>query len=234
MTLPFYIRLDREAGVYRPADPRAAAICCTSATDSTRAGIRETQYQIVSQTPGFEGLFHFDPNDLTDHRREVFEMIELNTRAIVNRGFEFQGRRFANNLDSRAQYTALYAMRDDPFMQWPIEFATLDDMDMIELPDSQAAYAFCLTSAGAFLGVKATGTALKKQVKTLTTAEELSAFVDPRVQNAAPDPLPEQQETLSAAPEPANAEAPSADEAAIAEGPSAEEEPSPPSEPEPA
>lgn len=192
MTDPFYVKLNRTENVYRAADPRAEFISVTPREGSNHGQARETQWSGVLGWPEIAAQFHYDPEDLTSWRAEIFEEIDLVTKAELAKGFEFGGKVFANNLESRWRYLAMYAMRDDPYLPYPIQFATLDDTDTIDIPDAATARMFCLASAGAFLTALAGGTAVKQQFNLLTTAAELGAWTDPRLTPPA-EPIDEEQ-----------------------------------------
>jgi high-affinity nickel permease len=106
--------------------------------------------------------------------------IDDKTRELIQQGFTFAGLVFSLSTSSQSTLLGLDALRNDPLLVYPINYNTLDDLDVYAIPDAATMHAFFLTAVGTVRAWLDSGTALKNLVRAAATVAAVNAIVDPR------------------------------------------------------
>jgi hypothetical protein len=117
---------------------------------------------------------------LEEARQQKLDEIERRSNEIADQGFLFQGMRFGMGLSGQTKILGLDAMRNDPFLTYPVEYNNIDETAVLYLDTPDEVHAFALTAFGEYRRVFDQGTMLKSRVRAATTLEELSGIYDPR------------------------------------------------------
>lgn len=113
---------------------------------------------------------------LSESKAERIRWIDEKTKAIIARGFVFDGQRFSLSDQAQSNWMGLFVFRE--MLAFPINVTTLDDI----------AYSLTLGNLVPFVGIAVgwvknavgSGRDLKIAVNAATTTEELAAVVDSR------------------------------------------------------
>ena len=73
-----------------------------------------------------------------------------------------------------------HQIKDDPALTYPLDWNTIDDLDVYAIPDAATLDGFYLTGVGTIRAHLDSGTALKTSVRAATTIAEVDAVVDNR------------------------------------------------------
>ena len=117
---------------------------------------------------------------LYDKKVAKAKKIDRHTSELIANGFVFGGQTFSLSTNAQSTLTGMYAIRDEPFLTFPVKFNTLDDQGYVELGDSSQVRTFYLTAVGTYRSVLDAGTALKDQIRAANSQAALDAVVDNR------------------------------------------------------
>jgi len=109
--------------------------------------------------------------------------IDRNTGDLIGQGFQFPpstGLIFSLSAEAQTNLLGLESARLDPAFTYPVEWNSIDDEAVYEIPDAATAHSFYLTALGTIRAWKDSGTALKDQVRAATTPAEVAAVQDNR------------------------------------------------------
>lgn len=121
--------------------------------------------------------------DLQVAKDERFILIDERTDALLREGFEFpdkSGQMFSLSLAGQSKLHALYALRNNPSLVYPIKCNTITDSTEYEIIDAASLEAFYLTAFVTARQHVDSGTILKEQVRSATTVGEVDAVTDDR------------------------------------------------------
>lgn len=116
-------------------------------------------------------------------KQSKFDNVERRTQELIDQGFEFppeSGYLFPTDDDMKITLGALYAARDEPYIQYPVTWATMDREHSIDLLSASDVTAFYLTGLAYIRACKDSGMTVKAAIIAATTIAEVSAIVDPR------------------------------------------------------
>lgn len=114
-------------------------------------------------------------------RNRLLNSVDDNTRALIAQGFEFpagSGQIFSSSVAAQANWNTLTAMA--AAVPFPVEMPFIDDSGELAIKNEAELSAWGMTGAGRVLGIRTAGSALKKQLRAMTTRAELEAFKDTR------------------------------------------------------
>lgn len=109
--------------------------------------------------------------------------IDARTIELVSRGFDFppgSGVYFSLSIEAQTRLISAYHSRNEPELVYPLIWNTLDDLDALEIPDSETMRLFYLQAMMTRRTWIDAGTALKSQVRAATTTAEVAAVEDTR------------------------------------------------------
>lgn len=125
-------------------------------------------------------IVHSHTFTIDDVKQMMYAKIDAKTDEIIQRGYLYEGLRFSTSIEAQARMLGVDQLRNDPLMQWPIIFNSMDDNDSISIPDADVFHMFFLTGIGYYRAAIDSGTSLKALVRAATTAEQTMAVTDPR------------------------------------------------------
>lgn len=109
--------------------------------------------------------------------------IDRNTGDLIVQGFQYPpttGLIFSLSPTAQTNLLGLESAADNPAFTYPVDWNSIDDEAVYEIPDAATAHLFYLTALGTIRAWKDSGTALKDQVRAATTPAEVAAVVDNR------------------------------------------------------
>lgn len=118
--------------------------------------------------------------DLTDWKREKAAEIDMKTGQLISNGFSYKNKNFSLSANAQTNILALYTTKDHPALTYPIKYNTIDDSEQYDVTDSADLEGMYLTALATKKAHVDSGTALKDQIRSATTKEELDAIVDNR------------------------------------------------------
>lgn len=104
--------------------------------------------------------------------------INNKTAGLISQGFSYGGETFSLSLQAQANLQDLYARRAS--LSWPMVVENINDTATVTLNDQTEGGAFYTAAYNTIVGHRATGKALKDQVRSASTIVELDAIVDNR------------------------------------------------------
>jgi hypothetical protein len=110
-------------------------------------------------------------------RARAFAQVDQRSDQLIAAGFDYGGIRFSASLEAQIRYTNMMVLADTLA---PLDCNSLDDSTYLTLPTPDDLRNFCMVALGHVKGIVDSGSAQKEVVRALETAEELTAFVDPR------------------------------------------------------
>ena len=122
-------------------------------------------------------------NDLQAVKDARGKEIDQHTRQLISKGFEFPpASSMIFSLSSNAQTSLIAAdgARNDPEFNYPVNWNTIDDGQVFQIPNAVTLHAFYLTALGTVRGWLDSGTAIKDQIRAATTPAEVAAVPDNR------------------------------------------------------
>lgn len=118
--------------------------------------------------------------DIRFARAKRFAEFEARTVELLAQGFTYDGRTFSLLLEARSEAAGLYLAKDEPETTYPVRVNTLDELEAIDLGDSEQVKKFYLTMASAHRAHRDGETRLKDAVRAATSLGDVSAVLDER------------------------------------------------------
>lgn len=116
------------------------------------------------------------PYPLSTAKSDKNASIDTRTRAIIAKGFPFDGQVFSLSSEAQTNWIGLYIFRD--LFTWPVRVTTRDDKQYsLELP---AVVPFVATGSGLVAEAIRSGRELKLRVNVAASIDEVDAVQDPR------------------------------------------------------
>ena len=115
------------------------------------------------------------------YKKKKFDQIDKKTEDLISNGYTFAGERFSLSEDAQTNILALYATKDDPILTYPVTFNTLNDLSYYEAADASIISAMYYAALATKKGYLDSGTALKNQVRSAATINEVDLILDNRV-----------------------------------------------------
>jgi len=116
-------------------------------------------------------------------KRAKSQLIDDRTQQLVNGGFEYppaSGIHYSLAQSSQTMLLALYNMRNEVYLTYPIRYNSLHETSAVDLANAAMVEGFFLTAVGSYRWMQDSGTAIKDEVRACTTIAEVNAVVDPR------------------------------------------------------
>lgn len=118
---------------------------------------------------------------LAEAKTQKSNQIDDRTTELIDAGFQYNGKTFSLSRQAQQNLAGLLsAIAVGVPINWPKTWNTLDDTDIEEVSDQAEFMQFYGAAMGTVEAYLNGGTALKNQVRSATTIEEVNAVVDTR------------------------------------------------------
>lgn len=117
---------------------------------------------------------------LPSTKNRKFDAIDTRTKELIAEGFEYASKRFSLSIAAQTTYTALYSIRRERKLVYPLTVNTFDDRNTHALRDDTEVADFYLAGIAVCREALDSGTALKDQVRAAGTVAAVNAVVDSR------------------------------------------------------
>lgn len=107
-----------------------------------------------------------------------FAEIDAKTGALIAQGYEFGGKKMSLSLPAQITLLGLSAAEND--LTYPVEINTLNDADVLVIPDATTAHNVFLTAVGTYRAWKDQGTDLKNQIRSAKSTADIDVVKDLR------------------------------------------------------
>ena len=120
------------------------------------------------------------PNNFTFDQNKIrkFQAVDTRTGELIAPGFAYSSKQFSLSQNAQSSLHGLNARKDTE--TYPIEWNTIDDLDVYSIDDATDAGAFYDAAATVWRTHKDSGTTLKSSIRAATTQAELDAVEDTR------------------------------------------------------
>ena len=127
---------------------------------------------VASHQAGFTGL-------PAAKERKIKE-IDARTDELIAAGFTYASKQFSLSIPAQNKMVGTHQVKDDPALTYPINWNTIDDLDVYPIANPADLHGFYLTGLGTIRAHLDSGTALKDSVRAAVDIAAVEAVEDNR------------------------------------------------------
>lgn len=121
-----------------------------------------------------------DASNLVSEKAEKIVEIDTHTDVLIALGFTYASKQFSLSLPAQSKMMGTHQIKDDLALVYPINWNTIDDLDVYAITGAADLDAFYLTGLGTIRAHLDGGTTLKSAVRAATTVATVQAVTDNR------------------------------------------------------
>jgi hypothetical protein len=118
--------------------------------------------------------------DLNDYKKLRYCDIDKRTGELISAGFVYQSKIFSLSQNAQINILALDETRNDPALEYPIKYNTIDDLESYNVVDADDLHSMYLTALATKKGHVDSGTNLKTSIRDAATKADVDAIIDNR------------------------------------------------------
>lgn len=123
---------------------------------------------------------HEGSASLAEYKRAKIVAIDSRTNELISAGFTYASKQFSLSLPAQLKMTGTHQIKDDPALTYPLDWNTIDDLDVYAIANAADLDGFFLTGVGTLRYQLDSGTALKDAVRAATDVAGVDAVADTR------------------------------------------------------
>jgi len=147
---------------------------------SAVAGIPTKRWVVESEIVRAMTDAENDVANLAAEKKDKTAAIDTRTDQLIALGFTYVSKQFSLSIPAQSKMIGTHQVKDDPALVYPINWNTIDDLDVRAIVDATDLDAFYLTGLGTIRGHLDGGTSLKDSVRAAITIAAVQTVMDNR------------------------------------------------------
>jgi hypothetical protein len=121
-----------------------------------------------------------DLTNLEELKQWRYDLIDARTSELIKEGFGYAGKQFSLSQNAQLNILGLDNAKDDPAIEYPIKYNTIDDLDTYDVVDAADVHNMYITALGTKKAHLDSGTVLKQQIRDAIDVDGVNAIIDNR------------------------------------------------------